>query len=196
VIQRVCGGVAAGLSRLGVAARFRAPNDIAIGGRKVSGSSGYTAGRAAVLQGTVLVTDEVAVMAHALRLAEPLPDGTVRAGFTPVSIALAGDVLVFTPKRIGRDFEAQRSFATIECGKWVGSARAAFDGVVVASNAELERKPKLLNDDAVGAGWILIVRPADAAWHARLVTGPVTGPVIGPAFEAWLASEAYKDRTG
>ena len=36
-------------------ARFRAPNDIEIGGRKVSGSSGYAAGRSAVLQGTVLV---------------------------------------------------------------------------------------------------------------------------------------------
>ena len=122
---------------------------------------------------------------------EPLPDGTVRAGFTPVSIALAGDVLVFTPKRIGKDFEARRSFATIECGKWVGSARAAFDGVVVASNAELERKPKLLNEDAFGAGWMLIVRPADATWREPLVTGPA----IGPAFAAWLAAEAYKDRT-
>jgi glycine cleavage system H protein len=124
---------------------------------------------------------------------EPLPDGTIRAGFTPVSIALAGEVLVFTPKRIGKDFEAQRSFATIECGKWVGSARAAFEGVVVASNTELERKPKLLNDDAFGAGWMLIVRPADASsWRGGLVTGPA----IGPAFAAWLASEAYKDRTG
>ena len=81
---------------------------------------------------------------------EPLADGTIRAGFTPLAIELAGDVLVFTPKRIGRDFEAQRSFATIECGKWVGAARAAFDGVVVAANEELERRPKLLNEDAFG----------------------------------------------
>ncbi|MBO0764449.1 MAG: hypothetical protein J2P50_07665 [Hyphomicrobiaceae bacterium] len=123
---------------------------------------------------------------------EPLTDDTVRAGFTPVSIALAGEVLVFTPKRIGRDFEAQRSFATIECGKWVGSARAAFDGVVVASNAELQRRPRLLNDDAFGTGWMLIVRPSHARWRDRLITGPA----IGPAFARWLASEAYKDRTG
>ena len=43
-----------------------------------------------------------------------------------ISIMLAGEVLVFTPKRVGKDFEAQKSFATIECGKWVGAARAAF----------------------------------------------------------------------
>ncbi len=122
---------------------------------------------------------------------EPLEDGTIRAGFTPISIALAGDVLVFTPKRVGKDFEAQRSFATIECGKWVGAARAAFDGVVVASNEELVRKPKLLNQDAFGAGWMLIVRAADAGWRDRLVTGAA----VAPAFAAWIAAEAYKDRT-
>src|SRR5262245_21372853 len=123
---------------------------------------------------------------------EPLPDGTIRAGFTPIAIALAGDVLVFTPKRIGRDFEAQRSFATIECGKWVGSARAAFNGIVVAANAELERRPKLLNEDAFGAGWMLLVRPRDPGWRDRRITGPA----IGPAFATWMAAEAYKDRSG
>jgi glycine cleavage system H protein len=123
---------------------------------------------------------------------EPLADGTIRAGFTPIAIALAGDVLVFTPKRVGKDFEAQRSFATIECGKWVGAARAAFNGVVVAANAELERRPKLLNDDAFGAGWMLLVRASDDGWRDRLVTGEA----VGPAFAAWIAAEAYKGRAG
>jgi glycine cleavage system H protein len=122
---------------------------------------------------------------------EPLPDGTVRVGFTPIAMELAGEVLVFTPKRSGKGFEAQRSFATIEGGKWVGAAKAAFAGVVVASNAELERRPRLLTEDAFGAGWMLIVRPADAAWRDRLLTGPA----IGPAFAAWIAAESYKDRT-
>src|SRR5262245_19248930 len=84
---------------------------------------------------------------------EPLDEGTIRAGFTPLAVALAGEVLVFTPKRVGKPFEAQRSFAIIECGKWVGAARAAFNGVVLAANADLERKPALLNEDAFGAGW-------------------------------------------
>jgi glycine cleavage system H protein len=121
---------------------------------------------------------------------EPLSDGTIRAGFTPIAIALAGDVLVFAPKRIGRPFEAQRSFAIIECGKWVGAARAAFNGVVEAANAELERNPGLLNEDAFGRGWMLLVRADDPGWR----DGLLTGPAIGPAFAAWLAAEAYKGR--
>jgi glycine cleavage system H protein len=124
---------------------------------------------------------------------EPLPDGTIRAGFTPIAIELAGDVLVFTPKRVGKTFEAQRSFATIECGKWVGAARAAFDGVVVAANPTLELRPKLLNEDAFAAGWMLIVRPASPGWQGKLITG---GAAIQSGFASWLAAEAYKDRSG
>lgn len=121
----------------------------------------------------------------------PLADGTVRAGFTSWAVALMGEVLVFTPKRIGRDFERGRSFATVEGGKWIGSARAAFDGVVVAHNEALIAKPELLMHDAYGEGWMLVVRPADEAWPASLVTGAA----IAPAFEAWLATETYKGRT-
>jgi glycine cleavage system H protein len=122
---------------------------------------------------------------------EPLADGTIRAGFTPIAIALAGEVLVFAPKRIGRPFEAQRSFAIIECGKWVGAARAAFNGVVVAANADLERRPGLLNEDAFGKGWMLVVRPDDPGWR----DGLLTGSKISLAFASWLAVEAYKGRT-
>lgn len=121
-----------------------------------------------------------------------VPDGTVRAGFTAWSAKLMGDVLVFTPKRIGRDFEKDRSFAVVEGGKWVGSARAAFDGVVVAHNEQLVRKPELMNRDPFGAGWMLIVRPAGDDWRAGLVTGPA----IAPAFEAWLATGVYRERSG
>ena len=123
---------------------------------------------------------------------EPLADGTVRAGFTSWAVTLMGEVLVFTPKRIGRDFEKGRSFATIEGGKWVGSARAAFDGVVVSHNESLIRKPELLMQDAYGAGFMLVVRPARDDWRTALVTGPP----IAPMFEAWLATGSYQKRTG
>jgi lipoate-protein ligase A len=84
VTERVCGGVAAGLARLGADAAFRAPNDIAIGGRKVSGSAGYLAGHTAVLQGTVLIADDVPAMARALRL----PEAELRARVTCLSAEL------------------------------------------------------------------------------------------------------------
>ena len=121
---------------------------------------------------------------------ELLANGEIKAGFTPLAIELAGDVLVFTPKRVGKDFEAQRSFATIECGKWVGAARAAFDGVVLAVNEELMKRPKLLNSDAFGKAWMLLVKASTDNWR----DGLIMGPRIADAFAAWLKAESYKDR--
>lgn len=122
---------------------------------------------------------------------EALPDGTARTGFTLWAANLMGEVLVFTPKRIGKDFEKDKSFAVVEGGKWVGSARAAFAGVVVAHNALLEKKPELLTQDAYGDGWMLIVQPDSADWR----NGLVTGAAIAPAFDAWFDTGAYKDRS-
>jgi hypothetical protein len=55
-------------------------------------------------------------------------------GFTKWAAKLMGEILVFTPKRLGFDFEPNRSFGVLEGGKWAGSAPAAFDGVVVSHN--------------------------------------------------------------
>jgi len=121
---------------------------------------------------------------------EPLDDGSIRVGMTPIAVTLAGEILVFTPKRVGRAFEKGRSFATLEGGKWVGSARAAFDGVVLASNEALIARPALLGEDAFGAGWMLLVRSAHPDWR----DGLVTGPAIAAAFEDWIGAEGHKDR--
>lgn len=121
---------------------------------------------------------------------EPLADGTVRAGFTPLAAAMMGEVLVFTPKRLGRSFDKGRSFAIVEGGKWVGAAESAFDGSVIAHNEALIRNPELLSH-GFGEGWMVIVRPSREDWREGLVTGAA----VGPAFAAWISSEAYKDRS-
>ena len=70
---------------------------------------------------------------------------------TVVAVALAGEVLAFTPKRVGRRFDAGRSCATIESGKWIGQARAAFAGTVVAVNDALIQRSSLANRDRPGS---------------------------------------------
>jgi glycine cleavage system H protein len=80
----------------------------------------------------------------------------------------------------------------VEGGKWVGAARAAFNGIVIAQNESLIDKPELLITDSFGEGWTLIVRPTHDDWR----TGLVTGPDIGPAIESWIAGGSYKDRAG
>ncbi len=122
----------------------------------------------------------------------PLPDGTVRAGYTSWAASLVGEVLVFMPKRVGQSFEKGRWFAMLEGGKWVGPARAAFDGTVVAQNQALIDRPGLLSRDPFGEGWMLIVRPAGDNWREGLAHGESVGEKV----EAWIAGGSYKEQAG
>lgn len=62
------GSVAAGLSRLGIAAEFATPGEIRCMGRKLCGTSGQVEGAALVLQGTVLIELDAVAMSEVLVL--------------------------------------------------------------------------------------------------------------------------------
>ncbi len=59
ILHKICSVAAAGISRLGVRAKFRPRNDIEIDGRKISGTGGVTVSGGFMFQGTILVKNEV-----------------------------------------------------------------------------------------------------------------------------------------
>jgi glycine cleavage system H protein len=114
---------------------------------------------------------------------EPLADGLVRLGMTMIGPALADyRIFAFTPKRIGRTVEAQKSCATIESSKWVGPVRIAFDGVVETVNDDLILNPGWLATDPYGAAWMLVVRPH----KPDALDALVTGDAMAEAYTRWL----------
>lgn len=118
---------------------------------------------------------------------ERLDDGSFRVGMTSVAVALAGDILAFTPRRVGRPVEAGRACATVESGKWVGPARIVFDGEVLAVNDDMMNRPQLANEDCYGVGWMLVAKPGDEGPIASLVSGNQ----IAEAYEAWMEAENF-----
>ena len=64
-------------------------------------------------------------------------DGTVKLGMTAVATAMAGKLVAFTPKRVGRAVRAGKSCGTLESGKWVGPAKSAAGGEVVSVNEDM-----------------------------------------------------------
>lgn len=115
-------------------------------------------------------------------------DGTVKLGMTTVATAMAGQLVAFTPKKAGRSVQAGKSCATVESGKWVGPAKSAAGGEVVAVNEELVAKPTLANEDPYGKGWMVIIKPEDwASVKATLVPGTA---VAGP-YEAKMAADGF-----
>ena len=116
-------------------------------------------------------------------------DGNVRLGMTTVATAMAGQLVAFTPKKAGRSVEAGKSCATVESGKWVGPAKSAFVGTVVAVNEELTAKPSLANEDPYGAGWLVLLKPADWAAAKAALT---PGSQVAPKYEAKMAADGFK----
>lgn len=68
--RAICEAAAAGLSRLGVDARYRPRNDIEVEGRKISGTGGFFDGNTLFYQGTVLIDLNPADMVAALHVPE------------------------------------------------------------------------------------------------------------------------------
>lgn len=107
-----------------------------------------------------------------------LPDGRVKLGMTTVATALAGDIVAFTPKKVGRSVAAGKSVATIESGKWVGPAKSAAAGEVAEINEAMVAKPNIANSDPYEAGWLVILQPED--WSSVKGTLTPGTDVAGP----------------
>lgn len=119
---------------------------------------------------------------------QELPDGNVKLGMTTVATAMAGQLVAFTPKKVGRSVQAGKTCATVESGKWVGPAKSAAAGEVVAMNEELVGKPALANDDPYRAGWMVIIKPED--WAAVRPT-LVSGAQVAAKYEAKMAADGF-----
>jgi glycine cleavage system H protein len=117
-----------------------------------------------------------------------LDDGNIKLGMTTVATAMAGQLVAFTPKKVGRAVQAGKSCATVESGKWVGPAKSAAGGDVVAVNDELVTKPTLANDDPYGAGWMVVIKPEDWASVKPTLT---PGAQVGPKYEAKMDADGF-----
>jgi glycine cleavage system H protein len=119
---------------------------------------------------------------------QEVEDGNVRLGMTSVATAMAGQLVAFTPKKAGRSVDSGKSCATVESGKWVGPAKSAAAGAVVAVNDALVANPALANEDPYGAGWMVVLKPADWAAVKPTLT---PGPEVAPKYEAKMAADGF-----
>ena len=115
-------------------------------------------------------------------------DGTVTVGITAYACALAGEVVAYTPKKVGRAIELNKSLVTLESGKWVGPVKAPVSGEVVAINDALVSAPKGINADPYGGGWLVKLKPAN--WDAESAN-LVTGAAVAPAFQAKMDADGF-----
>lgn len=115
-------------------------------------------------------------------------DGTYTVGMTMIATAMAGALVAFTAKKVGKTIDAGKSVATVESGKWVGPAKLGFAAEIVAVNEDLVANPKLANSDTYGAGWMVRVKPVDPAAASAVL---VPGAGVAAPYEAKMAADNF-----
>lgn len=99
-------------------------------------------------------------------------EGIITVGMTSYACSLSGQIVSYTPRKIGKQVKKNKSCATVESGKWVGPVNAPVAGEVIAVNSLLDTQPDLINTDPYGEGWIVKMLPQDWVEDSReLLTG-------------------------
>ncbi|MDH5182690.1 MAG: glycine cleavage system protein GcvH [Gammaproteobacteria bacterium] len=114
--------------------------------------------------------------------------GNLTIGMTSYACSLSGQIVSYTPRKVGKLVKKNKSCATVESGKWVGPVKAPVDGEVVEVNPLLETQPELINADPYGQGWIIRLRPSH--WSED-VTDLISGDVALAQFDKKMEVDGF-----
>jgi len=96
-------------------------------------------------------------------------DGTVTVGITDHAQELLGDLVFVELPEVGRIVAAKEELAVVESVKAASDVYSPMAGEVIEVNGALADAPELINQDAFGEGWLVRLRPEDAAvWEGLL----------------------------
>src|SRR6185436_8726064 len=84
-----------------------------------------------------------------------------RVGITAFAQEQLGDVVFVELPKVGATIASMKTFGVVESVKAVSDLFAPLTGEVVEVNAELAKKPELVNSDPYGQGWMIVVKLAN-----------------------------------
>lgn len=87
----------------------------------------------------------------------------VVVGITSHAVEQLGDITLVTLPDAGTKIAAGERFGDVDSVKAVSELYAPISGEVVAKNADLDANPERVNDEPYGGGWMIKIRPANAA---------------------------------
>lgn len=84
-------------------------------------------------------------------------------GITDYAQEQLGDIVFVDIPTEGESLEANEVFGTIEVVKTISDLFLPVAGEILEQNAALEENPELVNKDPYGEGWLIKMKPANAA---------------------------------
>ena len=101
-----------------------------------------------------------------------LEGDNARVGITAFAQKQLGDVVFVELPKVGAKITAMKTFGVVESVKAVSDLFAPLSGEVVEVNAELPKKPEVVNADPYGKGWMIVIKLSDAKeWDGLMPAG-------------------------
>jgi glycine cleavage system H protein len=90
---------------------------------------------------------------------KPGGDADALAGITPFAQEQLGEIVYADLPAIGATFKKDEIFGSIEALKTTSDLIMPISGTILAINIRLKDEPHLVNDDALGDGWLIRIQP-------------------------------------
>ena len=104
-------------------------------------------------------------------------NGFLKIGVSEFAIDQLGDIVFVELADQGAILEKGDTFGTIESVKAVEEVYLPFSGEIVSVNESVIDNPELLQNDPIGEGWLIVIKPDSKV-----------------SFEGLMTSDAYKSK--
>lgn len=97
---------------------------------------------------------------------------SVKIGITDYAQQMLKEItFVYLPEQ-NATFESSDVFGTVESIKAISEIYSPFSGTIVEINEKLRGKPRIINEDPYGEGWIVTLRPSRLEEETKLLVTP------------------------
>jgi len=96
--------------------------------------------------------------------------GLLKIGVSEFAIDQLGDIVFVELADQGATLEKGETFGTIESVKAVEEVYLPFSGEIVSVNESVVDNPELLQNDPIGEGWLVILKPDSEVKISDLMT--------------------------
>jgi len=104
-------------------------------------------------------------------------NGLLKIGVSEFAIDQLGDIVFVELVDQGKTLEKGETFGTIESVKAVEEVYLPFSGEIVSVNESVIDNPELLQNDPIGEGWLIVIKPDSNV-----------------SFDDLMTSDAYKSK--
>ncbi len=90
-------------------------------------------------------------------------DGSIVIGITDFAQHELGDMVYVEMQEAGQTIDANKECGVVESVKAASEVSMPVPGEILEVNEAVEASPEAINTDPYGEGWLIKVKPADAA---------------------------------